>query len=471
MLEPAVITLQSIDGVSGGATSTIQDEGNIVYHLSSNTSRDLTVSYILDGDNATTYTTKIAGTVTGGVGTISVAVDEHHGEQTHSVTIIDVSTYDPSPSNSNHVGSSLEGFTLVGSGVTLNSKLPTFTIYDDSYSESVNLTITGTDGLLPGAAKAADDGDLVYHLSTGDLTSHLIVGYSVSGDPNSYLEEITNGVGTITVPIGEQHGQQTPTVTITDLYQYSATAPYNIGVRLEGLTITGCANNPVDGSVDLPTYAIEDDSGYENIDAVAGGHPATFTSGVLDVFTYTNLLVTPDTIHNFSVADGDHLDLSHILTSVDNIQSMISIDAMESNGKADSNSLISVNIGGQVYQMASLAGVELGIPDVLANANSGASLNTALHGAAWTDVVDITSAVGTGSPSEVTALNGASLNNGYTGSGGDWTVVIKSGTATVDLANHQITFSTDHAGNEVQITTHDNVTHDIANVDKIQWHG
>jgi hypothetical protein len=48
--------------------------------------------------------------------------------------------------------------------------------------------------------------------------------------------------------------------------------------------------------------------------------------------------------------------------------------------------------------------------------------------------------------------------------------LIKSGTATVDAANKQITFSSDNAENLAIITTADGTSHEIANVDKILWH-
>ena len=65
---------------------------------------------------------------------------------------------------------------------------------------------------------------------------------------------------------------------------------------------------------------------------------------------------------------------------------------------------------------------------------------------------------------------GGDLTNSYSNEAGDWTVQIKSGTATVDAANKQINFTSDHAGNEAIITTADGTAHEISNVDKILWH-
>ena len=92
------------------------------------------------------------------------------------------------------------------------------------------------------------------------------------------------------------------------------------------------------------------------------------------------------------------------------------------------------------------------------------------NGSSWTDVVDVGS--NHGGPSAITAADQASLaDNGFTNNGGDWTLMIKSGTAVVDEVNKQVNFTSDHANNEIVITTADGTTHDITNVDKVQWHG
>ena len=453
--EPATITLVSVDGVSNNATT--DDEGTLVYHLSANTIRHLSVAYTLSNDPNTRYEEIING-----AGTISVVVGEDHGGQSQTVTITNVYAYDAV----NPTASPLEEYLVNGAGV-VNNGLPTYTILDDSSIEAIDFNITATDGLLPGLLPgsfvAVDEGNLVYHLSTGNARS-CVVEYVVSGDGNTYYEEIINGVGAITIPtIDEGHGQQTPTVTITNVYNYDNTAFLNAGNNLESFTVNGI--NPSNGTLDLPTYTIQDDQLFES----TGGNTILATSGK-DTFVYAELLQTPDSIQNFSVTDGDHLDLSHLLTNAANVQSVISIN--QQNGLADSSSNISINIGGQSYQMAALTGVELGVPDVLANPQSGqGTLSSVLNGAAWTDIIDITSS--NGGPSSVSAdgVTGGVLTNSYTNQSGDWTVQIKSGTATVDSTNHQITFTTDHASNAVEITTHDGIVHDISNVDKINWHG
>ena len=66
--------------------------------------------------------------------------------------------------------------------------------------------------------------------------------------------------------------------------------------------------------------------------------------------------------------------------------------------------------------------------------------------------------------------DGGSLTNSFSNEAGDWTVQIKSGTATVDALNKQITFSSDNSENLAIITTADGTSHEITNVDKILWH-
>ena len=67
---------------------------------------------------------------------------------------------------------------------------------------------------------------------------------------------------------------------------------------------------------------------------------------------------------------------------------------------------------------------------------------------------------------------GGTVNDpSYANSEGDWTVIINSGDAKVDATNNQITFASHSAENSVTIVTADGASHDINNVDKIQWHG
>ena len=161
--------------------------------------------------------------------------------------------------------------------------------------------------------------------------------------------------------------------------------------------------------------------------------------------------------------------MSKILGGTDKLTDVISIDG---NGVAASNSVLNIEHGGSSWAAVVAAGQEVGIPDLMWNAASGVNSSTALHGASWTDVVDVTGASGSHSgPMSVSAAPGASIANSAVDGAGDWTIQIKSGTATMDAANKQITFSSAHTGNEVVITDHLGNMHDITNVDKITWHG
>jgi hypothetical protein len=177
-----------------------------------------------------------------------------------------------------------------------------------------------------------------------------------------------------------------------------------------------------------------------------------------------------DVITDFHASQGDRIDLSAILGSTDSLSDTISIDG---HGIAASSSTLSVSHGGTTWAVAVAAGQEAGIPDLMWNATSGVSSTTALHGAtSWTDIIDVTGASANNSgPSGVSAATGASITNSTADTAGDWTIQIKSGSAQMDAANKQITFTTPHTSNEVVITDAAGHTHDITNVDKITWHG
>ncbi|MBU3626746.1 hypothetical protein ICN48_10935 [Polynucleobacter sp. JS-Safj-400b-B2] len=210
---------------------------------------------------------------------------------------------------------------------------------------------------------------------------------------------------------------------------------------------------------------------------VAGGGNDTFVGGSgADTLKYTtwsqlysgNTGYT-DNFANFHAGQGDHVDLSGVLSGADKLSATISIDG---NGVAASQTILNIEHAGSSWAAVVAAGQEVGIPDLMWNTASGVSSSTALHGASWTDIVDVTGASSTHSgPSGVSAINGASIANSSVDAAGDWTIQIKSGTATMDAANKQITFSSAHTGNEVVITDHAGNTHDITNVDKITWHG
>jgi VCBS repeat-containing protein len=203
-----------------------------------------------------------------------------------------------------------------------------------------------------------------------------------------------------------------------------------------------------------------------------GGADTLIGGAGADTFTYVVLADSPrsgvtatDTITDFSKLQGDKVDLSSILTSSSTVTSTINIDQTLS----PSNSKMTLTVGGDTYHIATLTGQELSVPDILANSVSGANLTTALNGASWTTVVDVSGS--SGAPSSVTASGvTASVSGATPNPTGNWTEVVTAGAATVDTAAQHTIFTTPSASNAVAITTADTVTHEVANVTVVQWH-
>jgi len=163
-------------------------------------------------------------------------------------------------------------------------------------------------------------------------------------------------------------------------------------------------------------------------------------------------------------SDNETLDFASIISQADSYQASIALNT----ANAQETSSLTFSLGGELFTVdinnGPLDSTHALHPFVGANATS-----SDVNSVSWTEVVDISSAHG--SPSSIYAEAGAQLNNGFSNEPGDWTVIVKSGTATVDADNNQITFSSDHAENAVTIINADGSSHDIHNVDKIAWHG
>jgi hypothetical protein len=241
--------------------------------------------------------------------------------------------------------------------------------------------------------------------------------------------------------------------------------------QTDTITINGPAATVVNGAI---TGTVNHDlltgtSANDTIIAGLGADTLTGSAGA-DVFKFLSLLNSPTsastpttTITDFSTAEGDRIDLSAILNGSSTVNSSIHI----SQSGASSTSM-SITVGGVEYFIANLPGQEVSAPDALANHASGTTLTTALHGADWTNVVDVTSAQG--APSTVTAAGSATIAQNATNPTGDWTAVVQSGAATVDTAHSQIAFTTAPAANDVSIHTADTVVHDLNNVTAVAWH-
>jgi VCBS repeat-containing protein len=213
--------------------------------------------------------------------------------------------------------------------------------------------------------------------------------------------------------------------------------------------------------------------GKGNDTLISGGGGDVLTGGGgANTFKYVSLADSPksaatatDTITDFSKSQGDKVDLSGILTSSSTVTSTINIDQTLS----PSSTTMTLTVGGDTYQVATLAGQELSTSDILANSASGTNLTTALNGASWTTVVDVSGS--NGAPISVTASGPtASVSGASANPTGNWTEVVTSGAAVVDTTAQQTTFTTAAASNAVTITTADTAVHTVANVSVVQWH-
>ncbi|MFZ3039784.1 MAG: hypothetical protein WA115_08325, partial [Polynucleobacter sp.] len=241
------------------------------------------------------------------------------------------------------------------------------------------------------------------------------------------------------------------------------------GIASLSLSSDGNIHTAADGDVLIfgqTTYTMTDGSTGIADDVAFSVIPeaADMGNGVQDVYQIASIEAGITPIDDFNLGDGDHLDLSMILNPSASVESVISIDQQ---ADTDSHSTITVNIGGVNYEVATLYGKEIGVLDALGVHDGGSPLLDSLNGASWTDVVDISSEYG--GPASISEAGG-SLTNSYSNEAGDWTVQIKSGTATVDEVNKQINFTSDNAENLAVITTADGTAHEISNIDQILWH-
>ena len=219
--------------------------------------------------------------------------------------------------------------------------------------------------------------------------------------------------------------------------------------------------------------------GKGNDTLISGGGSDVLTGGGgTNTFKYVSLADSPtskltatDTITDFSKAQGDKIDLSGILNSSSTVTSTVNLDQA-----GHDSSTVSVTVGGATYYVATVSSPPVGsvahdlsTPDLLANPASGTNLTTALHGASWTTVVDVSGS--TGAPSSVTASGPTASVSGATANPtGNWTEVVTAGAAVVDTTASHTTFTTPSASNAVAITTADTVHHDVSNVTVVQWH-
>ena len=227
-----------------------------------------------------------------------------------------------------------------------------------------------------------------------------------------------------------------------------------------------------DGVVDTGEYLSLADRGITSLSLTSDGQIRFEANGDVVVYGQTTYTTSDGQLHiaedvGFAVSDVEQLlDIAAIIANADALESVRHIDQL---ADTPSSSSLMVELGGQTYEIATLPGQEVGSEDMLSQF-AGSQVNASLLGdRSWTEVIDIES--DHGGPGSILTAGGTLNDSSYANNEGDWTVIINSGDAQVDSANNQITFASESAGNSVTIITADGASHDINNVDKIQWHG
>jgi hypothetical protein len=227
-----------------------------------------------------------------------------------------------------------------------------------------------------------------------------------------------------------------------------------------------------DGVVDSGEFLSLADRGITSLSLTSDGQIRFEANGDVIVYGQTTYTTSDGQLHiaedvGFAVSDVEQpLDIAAIIANADALEAVRHIDQL---ADTPSSSSLMVELGGQTYEIATLPGQEVGSEDMLSQF-AGSQVNASLLGdRSWTEVIDIES--DHGGPGSILTAGGTLNDSSYANNEGDWTVIINSGDAQVDSANNQITFASESAGNSVTIITADGASHDINNVDKIQWHG
>lgn len=208
-------------------------------------------------------------------------------------------------------------------------------------------------------------------------------------------------------------------------------------------------------------------SGNDTITGGAGADQLTGGAGA-DTFAYDSLDDLPtsasgesERIVDFSSVDGDVVDFGALLAGATDLRNTIQIDDSEGAG---SQSVLSITSGGETYELIvdNVNPIEEGESAFYRELDSQTMMG--LSGAestsgAWTDIVEIQGAYG------------GSGNQGWT-----FSIVEEPGgsaiTYELDEAGRSIVFkdSNGDAVSDVHVQiTQDGVTHDIENVDEINW--
>ena len=227
-----------------------------------------------------------------------------------------------------------------------------------------------------------------------------------------------------------------------------------------------------DGIVDSGEFLSLADRSIASLSLTSDGQVRLEANGDVIVYGQTTYTTSDGQLHiaedvGFAVND-DHqpLDIASIIANADALEAVTHIDQLADT--ASSSSLM-IELGGQTYEIATLPGQEVGAQDILPHFVGSEISTNLLSERSWTEVIDIAS--DHGGPGSIITAGGTLNDPSYANNEGDWTVIINSGDAKVDAANNQITFASQSVENSVTIVTADGASHEISNVDKIQWHG
>jgi hypothetical protein len=338
------------------------------------------------------------------------------------------------------------------------------------------LTLPGMSGSVGGATSSfsINTSDIAYTSMKAGESKTAVISYDVVNtlDSNTALFKSITQTEILTIVNGAAVAPSTIIGTSrADVLRAGNAGQTLIGGGGDDVLIGGSGNDVLIGGIG--NDILKGGSGNDVLIGGGGNDVLTGEAGK-DTFKYVSLLEIPksavtatvtDTITDFNKSQGDKVDLSGILSSSATVTSTISIDQTVS----PSSTKMTLTLGSDTYHIATLTGQELSTPDILANTDSGTNLTSALNGASWTTVVDVSGS--NGAPISVTASGAtASVSGATTNPTGNWTEVVTAGAAVVDTAASHTTFTTPSASNAVTITTADTAVHTVANVSVVQWH-
>ena len=518
VINPGTLSLKSFEDTGFSSSDGISSDKNFGIEITGNTAGS-SVSYEYSMNNGANWSSLSNATANAnhndGTYLYRAVVSKSGSDNVYSnVLTVVVDTSDPSSpsiisgtrsSDGSAVVKSSEAGTayLVKSSINVSSVADITGLEDRQYNSAAILANTNTTiskaGLESGSYKVYV-ADSAGNLSTSGGTVSKPIAIDLDGHGISYLGQAAgvtydyarNGQAVSTAWVAPNDGLLT---FLTESGAFNIVFSTQAGeTDLQGLAKTYDLNNDnvldasdaqyaqfgvwqdkdIDGIVDAGEYLTLAQRSIQSLSLLSDGKIQTAAEGEVLISgnaSYTTADGQQHLLQDVSFASGalvesrhDALDFASIISQADSYQATISLNT----ANTQETSSLTFALGGEFFTVATSNDQPDGMNTMNHFVPTGSASSQA-GGAAWTEVVDITS--NHGGPSSISAEAGAHLNNGFSNDSGDWTVIVKSGTATVDAANNQITFSTDHTENAVTIMNADGSSHDIHNVDKIAWHG